>query len=148
MNNNMVNGNNKVEANQQQIDQLNGNSTKQRRTRVPDRPDQSLSLWSILKSFIGKDLTKIPLPVNFNEPLSMLQRWVICRDLKLLRETHMITTNVSGSMYLLRWVFFCCSLNMRNKCDHSLSHFSVSLNVSHNTAQILTFWFICFDSQF
>lgn len=73
--NNKVNGNNvDDDENQRQIDQLNGNSTKQRRTRVPDRPDYNLSLWSILKSFIGKDLTKIPLPVNFNEPLSMLQR--------------------------------------------------------------------------
>lgn len=70
--NNNNNNNKKVED--KQIDQLNGNSTKQRRTRVPDRPDYNLSLWSVLKSFIGKDLTRIPLPVNFNEPLSMLQR--------------------------------------------------------------------------
>lgn len=73
-NNHKSNGNNVDEENQKQIDQFNGNSTKQRRTRVPDRPDYNLSLWSTLKSFIGKDLTKIPLPVNFNEPLSMLQR--------------------------------------------------------------------------
>ncbi|KAG5461243.1 MAG: Oxysterol-binding protein-domain-containing protein, partial [Olpidium bornovanus] len=33
-----------------------------------------ISLWSVLKNFIGKDLTKISLPVYFNEPLSMLQR--------------------------------------------------------------------------
>lgn len=57
------------------IDQVNGNATK-RRTRVPDKPDYSLNLWSVIKSFIGKDLTKIPLPVNFNEPISMLQRSV------------------------------------------------------------------------
>ncbi|CAG7833943.1 unnamed protein product [Allacma fusca] len=47
---------------------------KKRRTRIPDRPNVSLSLWSILKNAIGKDLTKIPIPVNFSEPLSMLQR--------------------------------------------------------------------------
>ncbi|RWS12708.1 hypothetical protein B4U79_11050 [Dinothrombium tinctorium] len=45
-----------------------------RRTRIPDRPNQSLNLWSIMKNCIGKELTKIPMPVNFNEPLSMLQR--------------------------------------------------------------------------
>lgn len=56
-----------------QLDQVNGNVIK-RRARVPDKPDYNLNLWSIIKSFIGKDLTKIPLPVNFNEPLSMLQR--------------------------------------------------------------------------
>lgn len=33
-----------------------------------------MSLWSVIKNAIGKDLTKLPLPVNFNEPLSMLQR--------------------------------------------------------------------------
>ncbi|XP_019871821.2 oxysterol-binding protein 1 isoform X2 [Aethina tumida] len=47
---------------------------KQRRTRVPDKPNYPLSLWSIMKNCIGKDLSKIPMPVNFNEPLSMLQR--------------------------------------------------------------------------
>lgn len=59
---------------QQQSDQRNGNVVK-RRTRIPDKPEYNLNLWSILKSFIGRDLTKIPLPVNFNEPLSMLQRY-------------------------------------------------------------------------
>ncbi|ALC46440.1 Osbp, partial [Drosophila busckii] len=47
---------------------------KLRRTRVPDKPNYPLSLWSIMKNCIGKDLSKIPMPVNFNEPLSMLQR--------------------------------------------------------------------------
>ncbi|KAH8388300.1 hypothetical protein KR093_003007, partial [Drosophila rubida] len=45
-----------------------------RRTCVPDKPNYPLSLWSIMKNCIGKDLSKIPMPVNFNEPLSMLQR--------------------------------------------------------------------------
>ncbi|CAB4396805.1 unnamed protein product [Rhizophagus irregularis] len=36
------------------------------------RPE--VSLWSILKNSIGKDLSKITLPVYFNEPTSMLQR--------------------------------------------------------------------------
>lgn len=31
-----------------------------------------ISLWSILKNNMGKDLSKIALPVFFNEPLSML----------------------------------------------------------------------------
>merc|ERR1719370_1637464 len=43
---------------------------RQRRTRVPEKPDISLSLWSIMKNSIGKDLSKIPIPVNFSEPLS------------------------------------------------------------------------------
>jgi len=47
---------------------------RQRRTRIPDKPNISFSLWSIMKNCIGKDLSKIPVPVNFSEPLSMLQR--------------------------------------------------------------------------
>ncbi|ESZ90553.1 hypothetical protein SBOR_9060 [Sclerotinia borealis F-4128] len=37
-----------------------------------DRP--KISLWSILKSMIGKDMTKMTLPVSFNEPTSLLYR--------------------------------------------------------------------------
>jgi hypothetical protein len=62
---------------------------RKRRTAIPDKPDKPLNLWSIMRSCIGKvnmkpsillieplikDLSKIPMPVNFNEPLSMLQR--------------------------------------------------------------------------
>lgn len=47
---------------------------RQRRQRVPDKPNYPLNLWSIMKNCIGKDLSKIPMPVNFSEPLSMLQR--------------------------------------------------------------------------
>jgi len=42
------------------------------RDRLPVRNDErpSISLWSILKNNIGKDLTKISFPVAFNEPTS------------------------------------------------------------------------------
>lgn len=49
-------------------------AVKKRRLRVPEKPNYPLNLWSIIKNCIGKDLSKIPMPVNFNEPLSMLQR--------------------------------------------------------------------------
>ncbi|KAH8871753.1 Oxysterol-binding protein 1 [Schistosoma japonicum] len=45
-----------------------------RRCSIPPKPNISLNLWSIMKNCIGKELTKIPMPVNFSEPLSMLQR--------------------------------------------------------------------------
>ncbi|XP_021066378.1 oxysterol-binding protein 2 isoform X5 [Mus pahari] len=45
-----------------------------RRVRIPDKPNYSLNLWSIMKNCIGRELSRIPMPVNFNEPLSMLQR--------------------------------------------------------------------------
>lgn len=46
------------------------------RQRLPIDDDKrpSVSLWSILKSSVGKDLTKISFPVSFNECTSMLQR--------------------------------------------------------------------------
>lgn len=33
-----------------------------------------VGLWQILKSAIGKDITKISMPVELNEPISFLQR--------------------------------------------------------------------------
>lgn len=53
---------------------LYSRESRKRRVRVPDKPNHPLNLWSIMKNCIGKDLSKIPMPVNFNEPLSMLQR--------------------------------------------------------------------------
>lgn len=47
---------------------------RKRRDRIPEKPNYSLNLWSIIKNCVGKDLSKIPIPVNFSEPLSMLQR--------------------------------------------------------------------------
>uniref|UniRef100_A0A6Q2YJ64 Oxysterol-binding protein n=1 Tax=Esox lucius TaxID=8010 RepID=A0A6Q2YJ64_ESOLU len=53
---------------------LIGQPGVKRRTKIPDKPNYSLNLWSIMKNCIGKELSKIPMPVNFNEPISMLQR--------------------------------------------------------------------------
>ncbi|KAJ3182224.1 hypothetical protein HDU85_003266 [Gaertneriomyces sp. JEL0708] len=46
----------------------------------PTSPKPVLSIWGFLKSAIGKDLSKVTLPVFFNEPLSMLQR--MCEDVE------------------------------------------------------------------
>lgn len=40
----------------------------------PSRKDSGTSLWTLLKNSIGKDLSKITLPANLNEPLTVLQR--------------------------------------------------------------------------
>lgn len=47
-----------------------------RRTRLPDpiEKEKGISLWSIIKDNVGKDLTRVCLPVYFNEPLSSLQK--------------------------------------------------------------------------
>lgn len=47
---------------------------RKRRKMIPEKPNYSINLWSIMKNSIGKELSKIPMPVNFNEPLSFLQR--------------------------------------------------------------------------
>eukprot|EP00043_Microstomoeca_roanoka_P013129 m.128643 g.128643 ORF g.128643 m.128643 type:complete len:754 (-) comp15675_c0_seq1:435-2696(-) len=44
------------------------------RTAIPFKPNKRVSLWGIMKNCIGKDLSKIPMPVNFNEPISFTQR--------------------------------------------------------------------------
>uniref|UniRef100_A0A1I8EX75 Oxysterol-binding protein n=1 Tax=Wuchereria bancrofti TaxID=6293 RepID=A0A1I8EX75_WUCBA len=43
-----------------------------------------MSLWSLLKNALGKELYKIPLPVNFNEPLSFIQRLTECLEYSYL----------------------------------------------------------------
>uniref|UniRef100_A0A0K0FNW0 Oxysterol-binding protein n=1 Tax=Strongyloides venezuelensis TaxID=75913 RepID=A0A0K0FNW0_STRVS len=58
---------------------MNGTS-RVRRTKIPEKQNKPLNLWSIMKNCIGKELSKIPMPVNFNEPISYLQR--ITEDLE------------------------------------------------------------------
>ncbi|AEO65645.1 e1ae8b9e-ad33-44f9-b80b-633f22e78812 [Thermothielavioides terrestris] len=52
------------------------------RTRLKMDADNrpKISLWSILKSMVGKDMTKMTLPVSFNEPTSLLYR--CCEDME------------------------------------------------------------------
>ncbi|KAL9245526.1 hypothetical protein vseg_019169 [Gypsophila vaccaria] len=47
-----------------------------RRKKLPDpqEMEKGVSLWSLIKDNIGKDLTKVCLPVYFNEPISTLQK--------------------------------------------------------------------------
>lgn len=48
----------------------------ERRKKLPDpiEKEQRVSLWSMIKDNIGKDLTRVCLPVYFNEPISSLQK--------------------------------------------------------------------------
>ena len=47
-----------------------------RRDRMPKpkQVEKQHSLWSIIKECIGKDLSRVCLPVYFNEPISALQK--------------------------------------------------------------------------
>jgi hypothetical protein len=47
-----------------------------RRTKLPEpvEKEKGISLWSMIKDNVGKDLTRVCLPVYFNEPISSLQK--------------------------------------------------------------------------
>jgi len=48
---------------------------RKRRMKLPvPKHDIQISLWKTLKSFVGKDLTRVAIPVHFNEPLTFIQR--------------------------------------------------------------------------
>ncbi|XP_053200769.1 oxysterol-binding protein 1-like [Panonychus citri] len=79
----------------------------QRRKKIPERPSQSLNLWSFLKKCIGKELTKIPMPVNFNEPLSMLQR--LTEDFDYAHLLHKAATISDSCDQLVYVAAFCVS---------------------------------------
>ncbi|KAG2539456.1 hypothetical protein PVAP13_9NG481200 [Panicum virgatum] len=51
-------------------------SYSKRRTKLPEpvEKEKGVSLWSMIKDNCGKDLTRVCLPVYFNEPLSSLQK--------------------------------------------------------------------------
>lgn len=49
------------------------NTTRMMLPHLKD-PNQKISVFKLLKDCVGKDLTRISLPVTLNEPLSMLQR--------------------------------------------------------------------------
>ena len=55
---------------------MDNNEDFEERDNLPFKknPKQKLSLWKVIKDSIGKDLTKITIPVEFNEPLSMVQK--------------------------------------------------------------------------
>ena len=54
----------------------NAERPEHRRSSLPKpaQAEKSVSLWSIIKDVVGKDLTRVCLPVYFNERLSALQR--------------------------------------------------------------------------
>lgn len=63
-------------------EELQGQKMLTRRRNLPaPAPDTSqVSVWGILRKAIGKDLSKIALPVILNEPIGILQR--LCEELE------------------------------------------------------------------
>ncbi|OAF67160.1 hypothetical protein A3Q56_05115 [Intoshia linei] len=80
---------------------------KNRRTIILSKPNKSISIWSLIKGAMGKDLSRIPIPVNFSEPISMLQR--VCEQFEYAEILHKAanTDNVYEQLALL--ASFCVS---------------------------------------
>jgi hypothetical protein len=54
-------------------------------------PNQRINIWKVVKDSIGKELSKMAVPVYFNEPISFLQRFsedLIYQDLLLQAAVH------------------------------------------------------------
>ena len=86
-----------------------------RRNKLPDavEKEKGVSLWSIIKENIGKDLTKVCLPVYFNEPISSLQKCF--EDLEysyLLDQAYECGKTVIFTMYLRIHLHFSLQLGL------------------------------------
>eukprot|EP00210_Caulerpa_lentillifera_P001647 g1583.t1 len=75
-----------------------------RRDRLPQpiEKEKKVGLWSIIKECIGKDLTKICLPVYFNEPISALQR--SCEELEYADLLNEAVKHPPGSIQRLVYI--------------------------------------------
>uniref|UniRef100_H3C3D6 Oxysterol-binding protein-related protein 3 n=1 Tax=Tetraodon nigroviridis TaxID=99883 RepID=H3C3D6_TETNG len=78
----MDNLSNKMETEQQHLSSVEeGTVLSQRRSCLPvPSPNININLWNILRNNIGKDLSKVKMPVQLNEPLNTLQR--MCEELE------------------------------------------------------------------
>ncbi|XP_055359502.1 oxysterol-binding protein-related protein 3 isoform X4 [Betta splendens] len=77
---NFSNGTESERPNSGSVDR--GAVTCARRSRLPapSPTSSTVSLWNILRNNIGKDLSKVAMPVQLNEPLNTLQR--LCEELE------------------------------------------------------------------
>uniref|UniRef100_A0A1I8HVB7 Oxysterol-binding protein n=1 Tax=Macrostomum lignano TaxID=282301 RepID=A0A1I8HVB7_9PLAT len=64
------------EANDSSVATFSSDSRHQIRSQLPVemKPRTGFSFWEFMKNCIGKELTRIAMPISFNEPLSFLQR--------------------------------------------------------------------------
>ncbi|XP_055935994.1 oxysterol-binding protein-related protein 1-like [Argiope bruennichi] len=79
---------------------------------VPQFSRNDFSVWSILKQCIGKELSKITMPVVFNEPLSFLQR--LCENIEyfeLLEKANTSDDPLKRMEYVSAFAVACISSN-------------------------------------
>lgn len=64
----------KTDANENVVDSRYPRVERRKKLPDPVEKEKGVSLWSMIKDNIGKDLTRVCLPVYFNEPISSLQK--------------------------------------------------------------------------
>ncbi|KAI4797513.1 hypothetical protein KUCAC02_025036 [Chaenocephalus aceratus] len=94
---------------------------KNRRTRISDKPNYSLNLWSIMKNCIDKELSKIPMPFN-EEPLAMNRESPSQELVRLKNRRTRISDKPNYSLNL--WSI------MKNCIDKELSKIPMPLQIS------------------
>uniref|UniRef100_A0A672TE20 Oxysterol-binding protein n=1 Tax=Sinocyclocheilus grahami TaxID=75366 RepID=A0A672TE20_SINGR len=67
-------------SNEVENERLNTGGYRRSCLPSPSPNTSNISLWNILKNNIGKDLSKVAMPVQLNEPLNTLQR--LCEELE------------------------------------------------------------------
>ncbi|XP_068180370.1 oxysterol-binding protein-related protein 3 isoform X1 [Antennarius striatus] len=79
----MGNFSNETESDRQNpgsVEEATGISQRRSCLPSPSPNNSTISLWNILRNNIGKDLSKVTMPVQLNEPLNALQR--LCEELE------------------------------------------------------------------
>uniref|UniRef100_A0A158QDM3 Oxysterol-binding protein n=1 Tax=Hymenolepis diminuta TaxID=6216 RepID=A0A158QDM3_HYMDI len=107
----------------------------QRRTSIPPKPNISLNLWSFLSNCIGKELTKIPMPVQNFEYSYVLDRAAACTNpLEQLAYVSAFVVSSYASTALRVAKPFNPLLNETYECDRTddLGWRSVAEQVSHH----------------
>lgn len=80
-----------------------------RRSRlpVPIPEGMQVSLWNVLRKNMGKDLTKVAMPVSFNEPLSALQKMAEDLEYSYLLDQAVNTTGVERMVNVAAFALSC-----------------------------------------
>lgn len=102
----------------QEIYTMNEFGDKKRiKLAVPFNNKTKISFWNLVKDLVGKDLTKISIPVYLNEPISMLQRMMEAFEyIKLLKDAVNEPCQYKRLVLISSYIFiqYSCTQN-RNK---------------------------------
>lgn len=90
---------------------------RRKRLPTPIEKEKGVSLWSMIKDNVGKDLTRVCLPVYFNEPLSSLQKCF--EDLEY---SYLLDQAYEHGQKVSNFFIFLCNL-------HHNSHFLITNSI-------------------